>query len=237
VPDLMRARTAFFTGRRCPRTYGTTLLTTLLSTAVFSTRAFVSVVAWTGSCPGGSLASSAAFASPLGLGSGMMLQCAGRAFGRTVSGTRAVSAMAAGPGRSRKKKPQPKAAFKAAQAAGAAAAVEGGEEEMSNRAKFRALPVDPAVMKRIYDARLTAPMGAAMRNAARSNADELATEKQYKGFSRGPLYRDIPEPVMEMIGSTRKDKLTFIAGSLTLESMPPPLLPEVSTQNCVWNVL
>ena len=32
---------------------------------------------------------------------------------------------------------------------------------------------------------------------------------------------------MEMIGSTRKDKLTFIAGALSLASMPPPLLPEV----------
>ena len=101
-------------------------------------------------------------------------------------------------------------------------------EELSGRAKFRATPIDPAVTKKIYDMRLTAPMGAAMRNAMRSNADEIREEKQFKGFSRGPLYRDIPEPVMEMIGSTRKDKLTFIAGALALDSMPPPLLPEVA---------
>jgi ribosome biogenesis GTP-binding protein YsxC/EngB len=104
----------------------------------------------------------------------------------------------------------------------------GDPQEMSGRAKFRATPIDPAVMKKIYDMRLTAPMGAAMRNAMRSNADEIRAEKQFKGFSRGPLYRDIPEPVMQMIGSTRKDKLTFIAGALSLESMPPPVLPEVA---------
>jgi hypothetical protein len=169
-----------------------------------------------------------AFATPLGarlLGIGanrdnsMLLRCAGRPLARTVSGARAM-AMAAGPNR-KKTPPKPKAKAKEG--------AEGAEaEEISNRAKFRAIPIDPAVMKRIYDMRLTAPMGAAMRNAIRTDPDALEQEKQFKGFSRGPLYRDIPENVMEMIGTTRKDKLTFIAGALNIDSMPPPLLPEVA---------
>ena len=115
----------------------------------------------------------------------------------------------------------------AAAAAGAGTDPADGKE-MSGRAKFRTTPIDPAVMKRIYDMRLTAPMGVAMRTALRTKSEEMRREKHFKGFSRGPLYRDIPEPVMKMIGSAKKDKLTFIAGALSLESMPPPQLPEVA---------
>lgn len=150
----------------------------------------------------------------------MLLRCAGRPLVRTVSGARTMVALAAGPNR---KKTPPRQPAKAKEGA------EGAEaEEISNRAKFRAIPIDPAVMKRIYDMRLTAPMGAAMRNAIRTDPDAMEQEKQFKGFSRGPLYRDIPENIMEMIGTTRKDKLTFIAGALNIDSMPPPLLPEVA---------
>ena len=41
------------------------------------------------------------------------------------------------------------------------------------------------------------------------------------------MYRDLPPHLVEMIGTTRKDKLTFIAGALTMRSMPPEGLPEV----------
>jgi hypothetical protein len=110
-----------------------------------------------------------------------------------------------------------------------------GEEQLSGRAKFRATPIDPAVMKRIWDSRATAPMGAAMRFAHRQYKEEVIKEKQFKGFSRGPLYRDIPENVQEMIGSTKKNKLTFIAGALDINSMPPAVLPEV--QHCCFALL
>jgi ribosome biogenesis GTP-binding protein YsxC/EngB len=172
-----------------------------------------------------------AFATPCGgllrPGTSMSLLRASRSLARAVAGTRTLCAV--GGGAEKKGRAKPAGAAQDKDGGGAAAAAgAGGEAEMSNRAKFRAIPIDPAVMKRIYDGRLTSPMGSAMRFAARSSAEEMRVEKQFKGFSRGPLYRDIPEPVMEMIGSTRKDKLTFIAGALSLESMPPPLLPEVA---------
>ena len=146
-----------------------------------------------------------------------------RSLVRAVAGTRSLCAMGAGPERKGRAKPAG-----AAMGGGGGAAGGGEDGEMSGRAKFRSIPIDPAVMKRIYDGRLTSPMGSAMRFASRTSAEDLRIEKQYKGFSRGPLYRDIPDPLMEMIGSTRKDKLTFIAGALSLDSMPPPLLPEVA---------
>jgi len=35
-----------------------------------------------------------------------------------------------------------------------------------------------------------------------------------------------------MIGERAKDKLTYIAAAMTLESMPPPVLPEVCVCVC-----
>jgi GTP-binding protein len=43
------------------------------------------------------------------------------------------------------------------------------------------------------------------------------------------LFKDIPEHLMEFIGESRRNKLTFIAGALTTESFPPDNgLPEVA---------
>ena len=158
----------------------------------------------------------------------MLLRCHGVVRG-PVSGIRALSALAKGSGGSGSRRiGKPTAAQGQGKGASGPGETPGGEQELSNRAKFRALPIDPAVMKQIWDGRLTAPMGVAMRHAARSHKEDLQQEKTFKGFSRGPLYRDIPEAIMEMIGSSKKDKLTFLAGALNLDSMPPPLLPEVA---------
>ena len=41
------------------------------------------------------------------------------------------------------------------------------------------------------------------------------------------MYRDLPEHIVTLIGTTRKDKLNFVAGALSMRSMPPEGLPEV----------
>jgi hypothetical protein len=116
----------------------------------------------------------------------MVLQCASRPLSRAILGVRAMSAMSAGqtPDSDRKNKTTKPPAAEDSKGV--------NTEELSGRAKFKAVPIDAAVMKRIYDMRLTSPMGAAMRNAIRADPEGVAAEKLYKGFSRGPLYRDIP---------------------------------------------
>jgi hypothetical protein len=118
--------------------------------------------------------------------SSMVLRCASRPLSRAILGVRAMSAMSAGqtPDSDRKNKTTKPPAAEDSKGV--------NTEELSGRAKFKAVPIDAAVMKRIYDMRLTSPMGAAMRNAIRSDPEGVAAEKLYKGFSRGPLYRDIP---------------------------------------------
>ncbi len=41
------------------------------------------------------------------------------------------------------------------------------------------------------------------------------------------MYRDIPEHIMDFIGENRRTKLTFVAGALKDDSLPPEGLPEV----------
>lgn len=102
--------------------------------------------------------------------------------------------------------------------------------EISNRAKFRQTPIDPRVLAQIEQSRVCSPMGKAMRYASRSPLGQEMREKEksFKGFARPPLYIDIPAPVMDMIGDRKKDKLTFIAGAMNMEAMPPAGLPEVA---------
>ena len=74
-------------------------------------------------------------------------------------------------------------------------------------------------------------MGKAMRLANRDAAqrEQIEHEKQYRGFSRPPLFNDISPHLMEFIGESRRNKLTFIAGALSTESFPPDNgLPEVA---------
>ena len=162
--------------------------------------ALVSTVVLSLPCAGAVVPAAVAFATPhavhrLGLvpspnhcfcDSSMVLRCASRPLSCAILGVRAMSAISAGqtPDSDRKNKTTKPPAAEDSKGV--------NTEELSGRAKFKAVPIDAAVMKRIYDMRLTSPMGAAMRNAIRADPEGVAAEKLYKGFSRGPLYRDIP---------------------------------------------
>ncbi|KAJ1496415.1 P-loop containing nucleoside triphosphate hydrolase protein [Baffinella frigidus] len=102
--------------------------------------------------------------------------------------------------------------------------------EKSERSKFREIEIDHKVLARIKTSAICTPMGSAMRVANRSPEGKELREKEanYRGFSRPPLYTDIPQAVVNMIGERAKDKLTFIAAAMSVESMPPPVLPEVA---------
>jgi len=100
---------------------------------------------------------------------------------------------------------------------------------MSGREKFRQTPIDPKVLKRIREDRICNQMGPAMRFAHRDMATraDIEREKTFKGFSRPPMYRDLPPHIVKLIGERRKDKLTFLAGAMNMDQMPPEGLPEV----------
>jgi GTP-binding protein len=105
------------------------------------------------------------------------------------------------------------------------------EEELSNRAKFRLTPVDPNTLFKIKQQNLCSPMGRAMRVANRDAAqrEQIEQEKQFRGFSRPPLFKDISPQLMDFIGESRRNKLTFLAGAMATESFPPDGgLPEVA---------
>eukprot|EP00283_Hemiselmis_rufescens_P014396 CAMPEP_0173446302 /NCGR_PEP_ID=MMETSP1357-20121228/36299_1 /TAXON_ID=77926 /ORGANISM="Hemiselmis rufescens, Strain PCC563" /LENGTH=333 /DNA_ID=CAMNT_0014412581 /DNA_START=130 /DNA_END=1131 /DNA_ORIENTATION=- len=104
-----------------------------------------------------------------------------------------------------------------------------GDEQLSNRAKFRQTPIDPKILERIRAERVCNQMGQAMRFAQRDVAQraEAEKEKSFKGFARPPMYRDLPQHIVDMVGERRKDKLTFVAGALRMDQMPPEGLPEV----------
>ncbi len=74
-------------------------------------------------------------------------------------------------------------------------------------------------------------MGRAMRLANRDAAqrEQIEQEKQFRGFSRPPLFKDISPQLMDFIGESRRNKLTFLAGAMASESFPPDGgLPEVA---------
>lgn len=104
------------------------------------------------------------------------------------------------------------------------------DDSLSNREKFRLTPIDQKVLFKIRDLRICATMGQAMRGLHRDAAqrEEVEQEKTYRGFSRPPIYRNIAPHLVDFIGQSRKDKLTFIAGALKEDSFPPEGLPEVS---------
>jgi len=102
--------------------------------------------------------------------------------------------------------------------------------EKSARAKFREMELDPRLLEKIKSQGICTPMGGAMRKALRSEQGQKQreTEQHYRGFHRPPLYTNLSPSIVTMIGESKKDKLTFVAAAMSIESMPPPSLPEVA---------
>eukprot|EP00281_Chroomonas_sp_CCMP1168_P020964 CAMPEP_0206232096 /NCGR_PEP_ID=MMETSP0047_2-20121206/11223_1 /ASSEMBLY_ACC=CAM_ASM_000192 /TAXON_ID=195065 /ORGANISM="Chroomonas mesostigmatica_cf, Strain CCMP1168" /LENGTH=420 /DNA_ID=CAMNT_0053655789 /DNA_START=85 /DNA_END=1347 /DNA_ORIENTATION=- len=103
------------------------------------------------------------------------------------------------------------------------------EDSVSNREKFRQTQINQVVLAKIRELRVCSSMSQAMRAAQRDLAqrEEIENEKRFRGFSRPPMYRDMAPHIVNFVGQSKKDKLSFIAGALKEASFPPEGLPEV----------
>ena len=96
---------------------------------------------------------------------------------------------------------------------------------MSNRAKFRLVPVVPKLLARIEEGRLCAEKSQAGR------AQRLALQQGERKLVnlRYPFYgAEVPPAVVEVIGDTRRRKARFTAAAKTREGVPPAALPEIA---------
>jgi GTP-binding protein len=98
------------------------------------------------------------------------------------------------------------------------------EAPVSNRAAFRAVPVNERTMERIQELHLCTDVSSAGRIASRKRAqgDARQLTKRY------PLYGEVPPDVVRVTGGDRSPRTRFVAAASSATSLPLPGLPEVA---------
>jgi len=100
------------------------------------------------------------------------------------------------------------------------------EPVLSNRAAFRAVPVDPRVAARLAELHCCTSASSAGRIAARKRAQGDARQLT----RRYPLYGEVPAEVARVVGvlGPGPTRTRFLAAATSASSLPPPALPEVA---------